>query len=64
MVSHRSGETENTLLIITLSYLSSVGQIKTDAQARAPACSECVAKYNSLFRIEYVLKSVDPIGTY
>jgi enolase len=60
MVSHRSGETENTLLIQVMT-LSSVGQIKTDAQA--PAYSECVAKYNSLFRIEYVLKSVDPIRT-
>ena len=49
MVSHRSGETENTL-IADLSVALGVGQIKTGAPAR----SERVAKYNALLRIEYV----------
>lgn len=49
MISHRSGETENTL-IADLSVALGVGQIKTGAPAR----SERVAKYNALLRIEYV----------
>lgn len=50
MISHRSGETENTI-IADLSVALGVGQIKTGAPAR----SERVAKYNTLLRIEYVL---------
>jgi len=49
MISHRSGETENTV-IADLSVALGVGQIKTGAPAR----SERVAKYNALLRIEYV----------
>ena len=47
MISHRSGETENTV-IADLSVALGVGQIKTGAPAR----SERVAKYNALLRIE------------
>lgn len=47
MISHRSGETENTF-IADLSVALGVGQIKTGAPAR----SERVAKYNALLRIE------------
>jgi enolase len=47
MISHRSGETENTI-IADLSVGLGVGQIKTGAPAR----SERVAKYNALLRIE------------
>lgn len=50
MISHRSGETENTI-IADLSVALGVGQIKTGAPAR----SERVAKYNALLRIEYAL---------
>lgn len=48
MVSHRSGETENTV-IADLVVALGTGQIKTGAPAR----SERVAKYNALLRIEY-----------
>ena len=47
MVSHRSGETENTF-IADLVVALGTGQIKTGAPAR----SERVAKYNTLLRIE------------
>ncbi|KAL5533785.1 hypothetical protein ACEPAG_245 [Sanghuangporus baumii] len=47
MVSHRSGETENTV-IADLVVALGTGQIKTGAPAR----SERVAKYNQLLRIE------------
>jgi enolase len=47
MISHRSGETENTI-IADLVVALGVGQIKTGAPAR----SERVAKYNALLRIE------------
>jgi enolase len=47
MVSHRSGETEDTF-IADLTVALGVGQIKTGAPAR----SERVAKYNQLLRIE------------
>jgi enolase len=50
MISHRSGETENTI-IADLAVALGVGEIKTGAPAR----SERVAKYNALLRIEYVL---------
>jgi len=47
MVSHRSGETENTMISHIVVGLRT-GQIKTGAPAR----SERVAKYNELLRIE------------
>jgi enolase len=47
MMSHRSGETEDTT-IADLSVATDCGQIKTGAPAR----SERVAKYNQLLRIE------------
>jgi enolase len=47
MMSHRSGETEDTT-IADLAVATNVGQIKTGAPAR----SERVAKYNQLLRIE------------
>jgi hypothetical protein len=50
MISHRSGETENTI-IADLAVALGVGQIKTGAPAR----SERVAKYNALLRIECVI---------
>jgi enolase len=52
MISHRSGETENTF-IADLSVALGVGQIKTGAPAR----SERVAKYNQILRIEEELAS-------
>jgi enolase len=53
MISHRSGETENTV-IADLAVALGVGQIKTGAPAR----SERVAKYNALLRIECVPSSL------
>ena len=50
VVSHRSGETEDTT-IADLSVALGTGQIKTGAPAR----SERTAKYNRLFRIEEIL---------
>ncbi|RZQ63495.1 phosphopyruvate hydratase [Amycolatopsis suaedae] len=50
MMSHRSGETEDTF-IADLAVATGVGQIKTGAPAR----SERVAKYNQLLRIEETL---------
>ena len=47
MISHRSGETEDTT-IADLAVATNCGQIKTGAPAR----SERVAKYNQLLRIE------------
>ncbi len=52
MMSHRSGETEDTT-IADLSVATLCGQIKTGAPAR----SERVAKYNQLLRIEEELGS-------
>ena len=52
IISHRSGETEDTT-IADLSVGTSSGQIKTGAPAR----SERVAKYNRLLRIEETLGS-------
>ena len=52
MMSHRSGETEDTT-IADLSVAALCGQIKTGAPAR----SERVAKYNQLLRIEEQLGS-------
>ncbi|MBD7911135.1 phosphopyruvate hydratase, partial [Clostridium cibarium] len=53
VVSHRSGETEDTT-IADLVVAVNAGQIKTGAPAR----SERVAKYNQLIRIEEELESV------
>ena len=47
MVSHRSGETEDTFIADFVVALG-CGQIKTGAPAR----SERLAKYNQLLRIE------------
>ncbi|HAC78842.1 MAG TPA: phosphopyruvate hydratase, partial [Deltaproteobacteria bacterium] len=47
MISHRSGETEDTF-IADLAVATNAGQIKTGAPCR----SERVAKYNQLLRIE------------
>lgn len=55
MVSHRSGETENTV-IADLVVALGTGQIKTGAPAR----SERVAKYNALLRIECVPSFLPP----
>lgn len=52
MMSHRSGETEDTI-IADLAVAFNCGQIKTGAPAR----SERVAKYNQLLRIEEELGS-------
>ena len=50
VMSHRSGETEDTT-IADLAVATNCGQIK----AGAPARSDRVAKYNQLLRIEYDL---------
>lgn len=47
IISHRSGETEDTF-IADLTVATSVGQIKTGSASR----SERIAKYNQLLRIE------------
>ena len=52
VISHRSGETEDTS-IADLAVGTSAGQIKTGAPAR----SERIAKYNRLLRIEELLGS-------
>ncbi len=56
MMSHRSGETEDTT-IADLAVATNCGQIKTGAPAR----SERVAKYNQLLRIE---EDLDEAATY
>ncbi|MBC7462773.1 MAG: phosphopyruvate hydratase [Actinobacteria bacterium] len=59
MMSHRSGETEDTT-IADLAVATNCGQIKTGAPAR----SERVAKYNQLLRIEEELgESASYAGT-
>ena len=50
MISHRSGETEDTFLADLLVAMGS-GQIKTGAPSR----SDRTAKYNRLMRIEKAL---------
>ena len=52
MISHRSGETEDTT-IADLAVATNAGQIKTGAPSR----SDRVAKYNQLLRIEEELGS-------
>jgi enolase len=56
MISHRSGETEDTF-IADLAVATNAGQIKTGAPARG----ERVAKYNRLLRIE---EQLDDAGDY
>ncbi len=56
IISHRSGETEDTF-IADLAVATSAGQIKTGAPSR----SDRVAKYNQLLRIE---EQLDGIGEY
>lgn len=56
MMSHRSGETEDTT-IADLAVATNCGQIKTGAPAR----SDRVAKYNQLLRIE---EELDDAATY
>ena len=51
LVSHRSGETEDTI-IADLAVAMGCGQIKTGAPCR----TDRVAKYNQLLRIEEELK--------
>ena len=56
MISHRSGETEDTP-IADLAVATNAGQIKTGAPSR----SERVAKYNQLLRIE---SELGPVARY
>ena len=56
IISHRSGETEDTT-IADIAVATDSGQIKTGAPAR----SDRVAKYNQLLRIE---ESLGPAATY
>ena len=53
VVSHRSGETEDTT-IADLAVATACGQIKTGAPCR----SERTAKYNRLLRIEAMLEEM------
>lgn len=57
IISHRSGETEDTT-IADLAVATSAGQIKTGSLCR----SDRVAKYNQLLRIEDVLKAKAPFA--
>ena len=52
VISHRSGETEDTF-IADLAVATNAGQIKTGSASR----SERIAKYNRLLRIEAELGS-------
>jgi enolase len=52
VISHRSGETEDTT-IADLAVATSAGQIKTGSASR----TDRVAKYNQLIRIEEALGS-------
>lgn len=55
VISHRSGETEDTT-IADLAVATSAGQIKTGSLCR----SDRVAKYNRLLRIESELRKIAP----
>ena len=57
IVSHRSGETEDTS-IADIAVATNSGQIKTGAPAR----SERVCKYNRLLKIEQNLKNFSKYG--
>jgi len=52
VISHRSGETEDTF-IADLAVATGVGQIKTGSVSR----TDRIAKYNQLLRIEEELSS-------
>jgi enolase 1/2/3 len=56
VISHRSGETEDTT-IADLAVATNAGQIKTGAPSR----TDRVAKYNQLLRIE---EELGPAATY
>jgi enolase len=56
MMSHRSGETEDTT-IADLAVATSCGQIKTGSASR----TDRVAKYNQLLRIE---EELGPMAKY
>jgi enolase len=53
VISHRSGETEDTT-IADVAVATNVGQIKTGSASR----TDRVAKYNQLLRIEEALGEV------
>ena len=57
IVSHRSGETEDTT-IADIAVATNSGQIKTGSLSR----SDRIAKYNRLLRIEEALGSVAQFG--
>jgi enolase len=57
VISHRSGETEDTF-IADLAVATNVGQIKTGSASR----SERIAKYNQLMRIESELDEISVFG--
>ena len=57
VVSHRSGETEDTT-IADLSVAVNAGQIKTGSMSR----TDRIAKYNQLLRIEEMLGSAAKYG--
>lgn len=59
IISHRSGETENTF-ISDLSVALETGQIKTGSLSR----TDRVAKYNRLLRIQDELDAAKKISTY
>ena len=56
VISHRSGETEDTT-IADIAVATNVGQIKTGSASR----TDRIAKYNQLLRIE---EELGTIGTY
>jgi len=58
IISHRSGETEDTI-IADFSVAMGMGQIKTGSASR----SDRVSKYNQLLRIEEALGSNTPLAT-
>ena len=57
IISHRSGETEDTM-IADMSVAWSLGQIKTGSLCR----TDRICKYNQLIRIEEQLKSCTYFG--
>jgi len=57
VVSHRSGETEDTT-IADIAVATNAGQIKTGSLSR----TDRIAKYNQLLRIEEMLGSVARYG--
>jgi len=57
VISHRSGETEDTT-IADIAVATNAGQIKTGSLSR----SDRIAKYNQLLRIEEDLKDAARYG--